>query len=309
MTRHANLVVSGTLTYGNIGSGKSYHVNKDSDLASDADQNGEDWDHPLSTVQAGVDKCVDGNHDIVKVATADTAYAENVTVTSKDYVSIVGVGRGNWGRPDIHPAAGVALAVSLSQGFYSERVYYLSDDDDAVTVDSEGWEFYDCFFQGASDGLFLKGHATDDSYGAGQGLAHGWCTFEANGAAGIRMEHAEATSGIGSWGNRYYQCRFRDNVGADFLSAVGASGGGAGIFLAMTIRGCEFLDVGAAHVYMDMDQGAAPDLAANQCFIAENYFADEAVVAAQIAVGSQPNVMVVGNYDAAGLINGAAFND
>ncbi|MEE9586078.1 MAG: hypothetical protein V3W09_04175 [Nitrososphaerales archaeon] len=286
--------------------GNEFIVNKDHPNASDS--NPGTLSEPLLTVQRGVNFTVSGNHDVVRVVTAATAYAENVTVTSKDYVSIIGVGRGHWGRPDIHPTTGVALAVSLSQGFHGERIYFLSDDDDAVTMDSEGWQFNDCKFQGSSDGLLLKGHATNDSYAAGQGLAY-VCTFEANGAAGVRLEHAEASSGVGAWGNQFHNCLFRDNTGADFLSAVGASGGGAGIFLAMEILGCRFLDIGAGHVYMDMDQGVGADLAANQCLIVANWFADEAVVAAQIAVGSQANVMVVGNYDAAGLINGATFND
>tara|TARA_Y100000310_G_scaffold345771_1_gene469637 strand:- start:2546 stop:3487 length:942 start_codon:yes stop_codon:yes gene_type:complete len=293
--------------FGRPQTGNMYWVDKDHDNASDGNT-GLEKDTPLSTVQAGVDKCVSGNHDVVFVTTASTAYAENVTVTSKDYVSIVGLGLGEWGRPDIHPSSGIALAISLSQGFHSESVYYLSDDDDAVTCDSEGWLFSNCKFQGNSDGLLLKGYATDDSYSAGQGMAY-QCGFESNGAAGVKIEHAETSSGIGSWGNRFIDCYFRDNTGADFLSAVGSTGGGAGIFTRLLIQGCQFLDDGASHVYMDMDQGVAGDLAANSALICGNYFADDAVIAAQCAIGSQAKVFFVGNYDAAGLINGSSFNN
>ena len=289
--------------------GDDIWVDKDHADASDNNDGFSPRD-PLLTVQEGVDKTTSGAHDRVNVVTAATAYAENVTVTSKDYVSLLGVGgHSHWGRPDIHPAAGVGIVVSLSQAFYMSRIYAFSDDVDAMQIDSEGWGLDDNKFQGASDGLLLKGHATNDSYGAGQGRARG-NTFEACGAAGVRMEHAEVTSGIGAWGNEFTHGNiFRDNVGADILSAVGASGGGAGIFLALLIDGNFFLDVGAAHVYMDMDQGAAGDLAANQALITNNRFADLVFVAAQCAIGSQPNTIFGGgNFDATGIIDGSAFN-
>lgn len=281
-------------------------VNKDHPNANDSNP-GTDPFYPLSTVQQGVDKCVSGRHDVVLISTASSAYEENVTVTSKDYVTLMGVGHSDWGRPDIYPATGVGLTISLSQGFHAERVYFFSDDDDAVTLDSNGWMFVDCKFQGVSDGLLIKG-ATDDSYGAGEGLALR-CTFEACGAAGVRIEHAENPSGIGSWGNRFISCHFRDNTGADFLSAVGATGGGAGIFLAMLVKDCTFHDVGAAHVYFDMDQGVGADLTANQILVCGCYFADEAIIAAQIEFGTSAGCMFVGNYDCVGLIDGSTFND
>jgi hypothetical protein len=285
--------------------GVEFHVDGDSGVDT---RSGSSWPRALATIQEAVDRCVSGRHDRVYVKTAAAAYDENVVVTSKDYVSIIGVGNSAWGRPDIHPASGVGLAVSLSQGFHGERIYVFSDDVDALTIDSEGWQLQDVKCQGASDGLFLKGNADDDSYGAGQGLAIN-SMFEACGAAGVRMEHAEAPSGIGAWGNRFTRCGFRDNTGADFLSAVAGTGGNAGIFLALGIDGCRFYDLGAAHVYLDMDQGNGLDLAANQALITANWFADEAIIASQIAISGQPNVVFAGNYDSAGLINGAAFND
>ena len=288
--------------------GTDYFVDKDLATASDTND-GLSWQQALLTVQAGVDKTVTGLGDHVFVKVAASAYAENVIVASKDYVSIVGVlNNSAWGRPDIHPAAGIGLVVTLSQGFLLQNVYVFSDDDDAMTIDSEGWRLENCKFQGSSDGLLLKGHPTNDSFGAGQGLARG-CTFEANGAAGIRMEHADATSGIGSTDNEIVDCLFRDNTGVDLLSAVGVSGGGAGIFLRLSVRDCKFLDPGAAHVYIDMDQGVANDLTANSGMFSNNFFADDAFVAAQADISGQPNVFFVGNYDAAGLIDGSTFND
>ncbi len=289
--------------------GDDIWVDKDHADASDNNDGFSPRD-PLLTVQEGVDKTTSGAHDRVHVVTASSAYAENVTVTSQDYVSIIGEGNpSHWGRPDIHPAAGVGLIVSLSQGFYMNRVYAFSDDGDACQIDSEGWGLDDCKFQGVSDGLLLKGHPTNDSYAAGQGRARG-NTFEACGAAGVRMEHANATSGIGAWGNEFTHGNiFRDNTGADFLSAVGASGGGAGIFMALLIDGNFFLDVGAAHVYFDMDQGVGADLAANQALLSNNRFADLAFVIGQCAIGGQPNVIFGGgNFDATGIIDGSGFN-
>ena len=286
--------------------GVEYYVDGDNgaDTAS-----GLSWTDALLTVQAAVDKTVSGRHDRVYVATASGAYVENVTVTSKDYVSIIGVGLSDWGRPDISPATGVGLIVSLSQGFYSERVFYFSADDNAVEVDSNGWGFDDCrFLASGGDGLFLKGNADDDSYGAAQGLAND-CMFWANSGAGVETQHADNPNGTAASDNEFRNCTFKENTGADFLSAVGASGGGAGIFLNYIIAGCRFLDVGAAHVYMDMDQGVGADLAANSALIIGNYFADEALTGTQIAVSGQANVMVVGNYDAVGLVDGSGFNN
>ena len=307
-THFNNVAVAGILTVGGLNTaGKTFFVDKDASTSSDSNT-GDAWDNAFSTIQAAVNKCVSNRHDVVLIAVATTAYAENVVVTSKDYVSIIGVARGEWGRPDLHPTAGIGLAVVLSNGFHGENLYVFSDDVDACLMEGEGWKFTNCKFQGVSDGLLLKGAASTDASAAGQGMARR-CTFENNGAAGVRMEYAEAPSGVGAWGNIFEGCWFRDNTGADFLSATGATGGGAGIFLAMTISGCYFLDVAAGHVYFDMDQGNGADLAVNQVLIAGNFFADEAFVAAQCDISGQPNCMFVGNYDAAGLIDGATFND
>ncbi len=292
-------------TFLGVNTPHSFFVDGDNGATNNA---GTDPRSPLLTVQAAVDLCVSGRHDTVYVRTASGAYAEAVTVTSKDYVAIVGWGHGDWGRPDIHPSTGVALIVSLSQGFHAENIFFLSDDADAVQHDSDGFEYQNCRFLGSSDGLLLKGHATNDSYTASQGLVEG-CMFWANGAAGVRMEHAESTSGVGTTDNKFVDCVFKENTGADFLSAVGASGGGAGIFINLIIENCKFLDVAAGHVYFDMDQGVAADLSANTCLITDCKFADEAFVAAQCDISGQPGALFVGNYDAAGLIDGATFND
>ena len=288
------------------GPGSDFFVDKDngSNLNS-----GFSWQQAKATIQAGVDLTVTNKGDRVWVKVAATAYVENVVVALKDYVSILGVlNKSNWGRPDIHPTSGIGLVINKSQGFYGENLFMFSDDGDACTVDSEGWKFMNSRWQANANGILLKGDSVDDSFTASQGEAIG-CTFWANGAAGIRLEHANNPSGVGVTDVKFKDCIFKENVGADFLSAVGVSGGGAGIFINLVIERCKFLDVGAAHVYMDMDQGVAADLAANSALIVDNFFADEAVIAAQIAIGGQPNVMFVGNKDAAGLIDGATFND
>jgi hypothetical protein len=286
--------------------GVEYYV--DGDNGADS-ASGLSWTDALLTVQAAVDKTVSGRHDRVYVATASGAYDENVTVTSKDYVSIIGVGLSDWGRPDISPSTGVGLVVSLSQGFYSERVFYFSADDNAVEVDSNGWGFDDCrFLASGGDGLFLKGNADDDSYGAAQGLANE-CMFWENSGAGVEFQYALAPSGIAPSDNEFRDCTFKGNTGPDFLSATDVSGGNSGLFLTTIIAGCRFLDVGGAHVYMDLDQGNGSDLAVNQALIIGCFFADEAITGTQIAISGQPNMMFVGNYDAVGLVDGSGFNN
>jgi len=70
-----------------------------------------------------------------------------------------------------------------------------------------------------------------------------------------------------------------------------------------------FMTAGAAYVYADLNQGVAGDLAANSGLFAENWFADDALIAGQFVIAGQPNVFFTGNYDAAGLVNGSAFNN
>lgn len=263
----------------------------------------------FGTIQAAVDRAIAG--DTIMVMGGD-GYDETVTVDD-DYISIIGAMIGGYARPDVAPDAGVALIVN-GQGFYTRHMRYVSADSDSVQWHGNGGQAVDCVFDGdagqaATEAcLRLVGLAADDSYTASENLFLD-CLFRGStSGAGIIFQHAALPSGVGVSDVRIVGCRFYGN-GVDLLSAVNVDGGGAGIFLNLLVTGCQFLTVGAAYVYMDMDQGAAGDLAANSCLISNNWFADEALIAAQIDISGQANCMFVGNYDAAGLVNGSTFNN
>jgi hypothetical protein len=239
-------------------------------------------------------------------------YDENVTV-AVDGVSIIGNVMSGYERPDVVPTSGVALTVT-GQGFYCQHMRFAGNTSDTAIQNGNGFVYTDCVFDGdagqaATEGcLRLVGLAADDSYTASEGLIAG-CLFRGStSGAGIIVQHAALPSGVGCSDVQILNNRFYGN-GVDLLSATNVDGGGAGIFLNFTIAGNYFQTVGAAFVYINMDQGAAGDLAANSALITQNVFADEALVAAQVDVSGQANVIVAGNYDAVGLVDGSTFNN
>jgi len=237
-------------------------------------------------------------------------YDENLVIT-KDYITIMGANLSGYGKPDLVASAGVTLKVE-AQGFIARNLRLSSADSDVVQQNGNGFEYTGCVFdgdgQGATEALLrLVGLAADDGYTASEGLIQG-NLFRGNAAGyGLAFQHAANPSGVGTTDNRVIGNRFVGNA-VDLQSLVNVSGGGAGIFLNTLIAANYFMTVGAAFVYADMDQGAAGDLAANSALICGNFFADAALIAAQFDISGQPNVIFTGNYDAAGLVNGAAFN-
>lgn len=262
----------------------------------------------FGTIQGAVDRAISG--DTIMVFSG--SYDETVTVTD-DYISIIGCQLGGYGRPDLAPDTGAALIVS-GQGFSTRHMRFVSADTDSVQWHGNGGSAIDCVFDGDAGqaateaNLRLVGDADDDSYTASENLFMD-CYFRGStSGAGVIIQHAALPSGVGCSDNQFVNCRFVAN-GVDFLSAVNVDGGGAGIFLNTVITGCQFMTVGAAYVYIDFAAGAAGDLAANSVLISNNWFADDALIAAQVVIAGQPNCMFVGNYDAAGLVDGSAFNN
>lgn len=278
-------------------------------VLSGASGSGTSPEDAFGTIQAAVDRAISG--DTIMVFGGE-GYDETVTVDD-DYISIIGAQTAGYARPDLAPDAGVALIVN-GQGFVTRHMRFVSADSDSVQWHGNGGMAIDCVFDGDAGqaateaNLRLVGNADDDSYTASENLFMD-CLFRGStSGAGVIIQHAALPSGVGCSDNQFVNCRFVAN-GVDFLSAVNVDGGGAGIFLNLLITGCQFMTVGAAYVYMDMDQGAAGDLAANSCLISNNWFADEALIAAQIDITGQANCMFVGNYDAAGLVDGSTFNN
>lgn len=263
-----------------------------------------------TTIQGALNATSDGTGDTILVFPG--TYDENLTV-SNDYVTIIGIQQAGYAKPDVAPTTGVALVVS-GQGFQCAHMRFVSADSDTVQQNGNGFFYTDVVFDGdagqaATEACLRLVGAVDDSHTASEGRIID-CLFRGStSGAGIIFQHATAAAGgTGVSDDQIINCTFVDN-GVDLLSATNTTGGGAGIFLRCLIRGCNFLTTGAAYVYGNMDQGAAGDLSANSCLICDNFFADDAFIAAQFDISGQPKVFFVGNYAAPGLIDGSTFND
>jgi hypothetical protein len=269
----------------------------------------------LTTITSALARlATDGTAYGSTIFVAPGTYDENITVAI-DGVSIIGNVMAGYERPDVVPTSGVALTVTTGQGFYCQHMRFAGNTSDTVIHNANGAVYVDCVFDGdagqaATEGcLRLVPSATDDSYSASENQFIK-CLFRGStSGAGVIFQHALAAGGgEGTTDNQILGCTFVDN-GVDLLSATNTNGGGAGIFIKLVVNGCFFLTGGTAYVYGDMDQGAAGDLAANTALISGNWFNDEAIVAAQFDITGQPSVNFVGNYDAAGLIDGSTFNN
>lgn len=267
---------------------------------------------PFATIQQAINAAGDGTGDTIYVFPG--SYAETLTVT-KSALSIIGAILGGYERPDVVPTTGKALTVSTGQGFYCRHMRFYSADSDVVTQNANGFVYDDCVFDGdagmaANEAcLRLVPSATDDSYSASEGIVQNSLFRGATSGAGIIIQHALAAGGgEGTTDNQIIGNRFVGN-GADLLSAVNTNGGGAGIFLRTLISGNQFLTSGASYVYINFFAGAAGDLTANNAVISQNWFCDDAIVIGQILIAGQAKVCFVGNFDSAGVINGAAFNN
>lgn len=283
--------------------GRSFFVNGAS--GNDA-RGGLSWRQPLATLAKAFALALPG--DVIYVAPG--TYAENVTVTT-DFLTVIGAAPSGYGRPDWVPAAGSALVVQ-AQGFAAQNIRFSNGDDtDVVAQHGNGFRYDSCVFDGAAQGathalLRLVG-AVDDHYSASEGVVSN-NLFRGSPGIGIALQCAlAAAGGEGTSDNQIFGNAFVGN-GVDIKSLTNVNGGGAGLFIRTQIAGNRFETVGAAFVYMALHQGAAGDLAANSALISGNVFADVALIAAQVAIAGQPNVIFAGNYDAKGLVDGSAFN-
>jgi len=267
-------------------------------------------EHPVQTIQQAVDLSTSGAGDVILVYPG--TYVETVTVTSKDYVTIMGV-RSGYGRPDVEPASGRALFVDNSQGVVVRSLRFRARASAvAVRQEGNGFLYEDCVFDGRTgdSGLLqLVGDATDDSFTASEGAVVN-CLFRDGNTDALIMQHADAPNGVGTTHNQILYNRFIDNTGDDIATAAGASGGGAGICQDVVIYGNQFVSIDKA-VYLDMDQAsfAGGDAATNSGLISGNYFGDDAALDATKIDISGTSFRFVGNYNAIGVVDGSTFDD
>lgn len=283
--------------------------------ASNGNGDGSAPDSALATIQAAIDRTTDGAGDLIFVFPG--TYNENLTVENSG-VNIIGCMYAGYERPDVVPDTGVALTVSTGQGFYCRHMRFASADSDSVIQNANGFTYDDCVFDGDSGqaateaNLRLVPSATDDSYSASEGQVIN-CLIRGSNGFGIAMQHALAAGGgEGTSDNVIAGCRFVDNAVSDLKSLINTNGGGAGIYLRLSVTGNQFMTSGASYKYINFSAGAGGDLTANSCLISNNWFADEALTGGtgnQIDLGGQAKAHFAGNYDDIGLVNGTSFNN
>lgn len=286
--------------------GKRFYV--DAENGSDTN-NGQSSALPFATIGAAIDAAVSGRGDIIYIAPG--SYDENVVV-DKDYISLVGNFVSGYARPDIVPASGKALYVNAAQGFASKHVRYAAPaaDVDLALIEGNGFILEDNVFdgdatQGDAKGLLrLKGHATDDSYTASEGIISG-NLFRGSGGFGVIFDTAAAEVGVGSSDNVLKNNKFVGNDKADIVTADT----GAGLYSAQRTQ------IGPGNVFADKNKTAYIDLttsnggaASDQTgIIVDNFFAADAITTTEVKmVGT--GFTFVGNRTTVGIKDGSALD-
>jgi hypothetical protein len=285
----------------------------DADNGSDAD-NGLSPDHAFSTIQHAVDECGNGHNDVIFVFPG--TYEENVTVTDKDYVAIVGAMVSGYAKPDIAPAAGVALAVVRSQGVVLKHLRLVSDDSDTVQIDSNGYIIEDCVIDSgtglaATEGLLrLQGNALDDSFTASEGIIQD-CLFRGASGLGIIFQGATAPgNGVGCSDIVIRGCRFRTSLdgtaGIDLITQDNAAANATYSVKNLIIDRCIFADKNKT-AYVDFtttNGGAAGDQSGT---ISGCWFATDSITTTNIAmIGTA--FTLVGCFDTVGVQDGSGID-
>lgn len=155
-------------------------------------------------------------------------YAENLVITT-DYITLVGLHTG-YGRPDIVPAAGVALTIE-AQGVVIARCRFSGDaqDADVVQVEGNGFTFTDCVFDGHAGMAATKAavrlwcDAADDSRTASEGVIDG-CLFRGSPGYGLATDVQNAAVGVGPTHGVVKDCRFISNTAEDVIAKETAAG-------------------------------------------------------------------------------------
>ena len=246
-----------------------------------------------TTIQSAVDAAQQGDTIIVQPGT----YAENIVVAT-DYITLVAGQLGGYGRPDVVPAAGVALTVIAAQGFVCKGFRFVATTTNAVRQGGNGFRYIDCVFDGngaGTTGLLFKGNADDDSYTSSEGEVVS-CLFR-GAAVALKFDTGDApTNGVGSTHDVIAGCRFIDNT-QDIVTAD--TGTGTYSVQDTLIDSCYFLDKGKTN-YIDFttsNGGAASDQTG---MITNCYFATDDLTTTNVAyVGT--GFAVIGCYDAVGL--------
>lgn len=281
--------------------GTDYFV--DAATGDDA-SNGLSWEAALETVAAALTKCVDGHGDTVYVKPTPIGaadYAENLVLTGKDNVHLVGVlTPGNSMRVTIAPAAGIALDLAQSDGFAAIGVRFVGVSAVGVRSDGEGAYFASCdFTSDTSHGFQFLGATNTDNTGSGTDFDG--CIFRECGGAGLRSSKGTGVClGLQATNVNVRNSQFYLNTGDDIDDDAGS--GSPTYFYQWEISGCKFMTRNKADAYLDMDGGVSAE-----CLICGNWFANDGVALTSTQVQLATGAVFVGNFDANGVRDGSAL--
>lgn len=289
------------------GNGKVLFVD---DFRGNDGNSGESADAALKTIQAAINKIPTSSAkdtgDNYTIYVQPGSYPENLVLSGKNFVSIIGANIAGYGRPDIAPSSGKALDSNESNGLVLKGLRFASSTDvNTVEHEGNGYRFEDCVFDGEAQAgtngvLLLKGDDDTDDYTASEGLIVN-CLFRNSTAKGLVFSGGAApANGVGCSDVQVIGCRFYNNTGADIHTLDNTL---TYVLADVVIHGCWFNDVDKA-VYLDMDQVAADTGMISGC-----YFADDAALDATKCDISGTSIRFVGNYNAIGVVDGSTFDN
>lgn len=264
---------------------------------SDGDT-GADINHPLKTIGNAIARASEG--DVLLAFPA--SYNENLSVTSLDYIQLMGILIPGYARPDVTPSSGAALIVH-SQGFRSSHVRFAGAGVGGIGVQQmgNGFLFDDCVFESDSNiGFRMLPDVDNDRFTASEGQVLNSLIRDCAGG-GMSFENPGPVAGVGCTDNLISGCRFYGNTGADIFD-VYTAGGNNKTFSTSIIANNYFATKNPTK-YIDLSAGTA-----NDGLISENFFAFTTaggLTVTQIVLGN--SIAFAGNYDAVGLVDGHTF--
>lgn len=238
------------------------------------------------------------------------SYTENIVIT-QNYLTMIGATGNGYGRPDVVPAAGLALNVN-AQGvkIYGMRFAAPAADTDTARIQGNGFIVDFSVFDGdATQGnakclLRLKGNATDD----GKTSSEGFITdnlFRGSGGIGLCFDTGDAPgNGVGSTDDFVLHNRFYGNDQQDIATADT----GSGTYSVHTTNIYQnWFETKNKAVYIDLttsNGGAASDQTGA---INGNWFASDTITTTSVAmVGT--GLTFTGNYYTVGIKDGSGLD-
>jgi hypothetical protein len=282
------------LVAGQASFGRALYVDPDNGSDTDA-RDGLTPDGAFQTIDHAHTWAESGKGDRIRLMPG--TYDENVVIT-KDYVTLEGIISG-YGKPDITPAAGIAVRIH-AQGVKLRHLRPVSADVAAVQIQGNGFELFDVWAEGATDGMTLKPDKDDDSYSASEGRIIR-CVLR-NSGVGMRFYNPGPgiEGGVGPTDVVVEKCLFYSNTNQD-IRDQDTGGSNDKTFLNSQILKCTFLDDKHGSPYLTLTGGSVNTGQVSGCFFGDKTGA----TATELALAAA--IVAVGNYDANGLIDASGF--